>query len=122
MKEDALGFFAVSPRGFLQLLDHGERIAGHGLTFSDVPDQFGAQVLDIFRRGFVFADNRFRRQLADLRGAVTMLDIVWHRQIRRADGRRGEIGRLVIASRGKFSKFLLDLALDIDHVKDRRPC
>ena len=83
MKEDALGLLAVSRCGFLQLLDHVERLAAHGLTLFDVPDQLNAQVLDIFRRSFIFADNRFRRQLADLRGSGAMLDIVGHRQIRR---------------------------------------
>ena len=122
MKEDALGLLAVSRCGFLQLLDHVERLAAHGLALLDVPDQLNTQVLDILRRGFIFADNRFRRQLADLRGSGAMLDIVGHRQFRRAYGRRREIGRRGFATRRLFSKFFLDLALDIDHIKNRRFC
>src|SRR6476659_1392461 len=118
LKEAALGLLAVASCGFLQLLDHGERIVGHRLALLDTFDQLRAHGLDILRRSFVFADNGFRRQHADLRGPLAMLDIVWHRQRRRAHRRWREIGRLRFANQWPISKFFLDLAFKIDLAKN----
>src|SRR5207302_10717098 len=83
LKEDALGLLAVAPRNLLQLVGHGERIAGHRLALLDALDQLSAYRLDLFRRYFVLANNGFRRQFADLGCPVAMLDIVRHRHRRR---------------------------------------
>src|SRR3984893_11065061 len=122
LKENALGLLAVAHCCFLHLRGHGERIAGQRLALLDALDQFRAHRLDLFCRSFVFADNGFGRQLTDLRGPLTMLDIVRHRQGRPADlWRRKNVGpRLVV--RRPVSHLCLDLAFQISHAQDSSNC
>src|SRR6266404_9887169 len=62
LKEDALGLLAVARCGFLHLLGHGERIAGHRLALLHALDQLRAHRLDVFRRSFVFESKGSRKR------------------------------------------------------------
>src|SRR5258706_1000839 len=118
LKEDPLGLLAVARCGILHLLGHGERIAGHRLALLDALNQLRAHRLDVFRRSFVFADNGFRRQLADLRGPVAMLDIVRHRQGRHPHPWLPQTDMAWLADPRTASKPCLDFLLQISPADD----
>src|SRR3954471_24471233 len=127
LKEDAPGLFAVAPCRFLHLVGRDHRVAGHRLALLDAVDQFRPHRLDVLGRGLVFANHGFGRQLADLGGAVAMLDIVrdLQRFLRRQRGpqpgrRVGERAR--IANRWPVSNLRLDLALQVYDVEHLSVC
>src|ERR1700730_9628013 len=122
LKVDEPGLLSVAHCGFLHLRGHGERIAGHRLALFDAFDQLRAHRLDVFRRRFVFADNGFRRQLADLRGPLAMLDIVRHRQRRPTHPWRREIDRPRLVDPWPIPHLSLDLAFQIGHAQDSSYC
>src|SRR5581483_4067517 len=74
--EDALAFLAIARRRALDLLEHDGSRRGQLLAaLRHLLDEF-AHRLDFLRRHLIFPDNGFGRELADLGGVVTMIDVV----------------------------------------------
>src|ERR1043165_6741374 len=82
--EHALRLLAVVRGDFPEFVDHRDRIAGHRLALFDPLEKLSPYRFNLFCRHLIFANDGLSRQLADLSGAVPMLDIIWHCQVRRA--------------------------------------
>src|SRR5436305_12862198 len=116
LKENTFGLLAIARCSFLHLLVNGERILSHCLALLNALHQLCAHPLDLFRRRFVFADNGFRRQLADFRSSLPVLDIIGYRGSRRAHPWRHEIDRTLTADWRTVPDFCLNLLFQIGNV------
>src|SRR5437899_4138717 len=110
--KNALGLLAIPLCDFLQLIGDGERLTHHCLALLDAFDQLSTHRLDLLRRGFIFADDGFCRQLADFRGSIAVLDVFRYRR-RRLDHWGIEITSTVFIERRPASHLGLNLTLYI---------
>src|SRR5438270_4769709 len=118
LKENTLGLLAIARRSFLHLFGNSERIPRHGLALLGALDQLCAHVLDLFRRRFIFADNGFGRQLADLGRSLAVFDIVGYRDCRRTQLRWRKVDGMHVAKRWTVADLRLDLFFQINNIED----